>query len=146
MEVRFWLLTLTPLLVLLSYAILLVSVLRRAVRSRLYRFFALYLLVMVVWSFGSAMMRLDPDLILLWNKVMSSGAIVMPLAFFGFVQMFLDEKRDRWLWVGIVSLFGLEAANALGLMITDARLLGGGWLALIQARLLTSWQSTDLSF
>jgi hypothetical protein len=146
MEVRFWLLTLTPLLALLSYAILLVSVLRRAVRSRLYRFFALYLLVMVVWSFGSAMMRLDPDLILLWNKVMSSGAIVMPLAFFGFVQMFLDEKRDRWLWVGIVSLFGLEAANALGLMITDARLLGGGWLALIQARLLTSWQSTDLSF
>jgi hypothetical protein len=134
------------LLALLSYAILLVSVLRRAVRSRLYRFFALYLLVMVVWSFGSAMMRLDPDLILLWNKVMSSGAIVMPLAFFGFVQMFLDEKRDRWLWVGIVSLFGLEAANALGLMITDARLLGGGWLALIQARLLTSWQSTDLSF
>ncbi len=113
-------------LALLSYAILLVSVLRRAVRSRLYRFFALYLLVMAVWSFGSAMMRLDPDRILLWNKVMSSGAIVMPLAFFGFVQMFLDEKRDRWLWVGIVSLFGLEAANALGLMVTGARLLEGG--------------------
>jgi len=129
MEVRFWLLTLTPLLALLSYVVLLVIVLRRMARSRLYRFFALYLVVMAVWSLGSAMMRLNPDRILLWNRVLIASAMVMPLAYFGFVQAFLDERQNRWLWVGIVSVLGLEIANALGLMVTDARLLEGGLLS-----------------
>jgi len=89
MEVRFWLLTLTPLLSLLSYAILLVIVFRRVDRSPLYRFFTLYLLVMAAWSFGSAMMRLDSSRILFWNKVLNGSAMIMPLAHFGFVQAFL---------------------------------------------------------
>jgi len=129
MQTRFWLSISIPSLALLSYAILLIIVLRRDLRSRLYRFFGLYLLAMAAWSFGSLMMRLDSDRILLWNKVLSGGAIVMPLAFFGFVQTFLGEQRDRWLWVGIVVLFGLEIANASGLMVTGARVLEGGLLS-----------------
>jgi hypothetical protein len=53
MEARFWILTLTPMLALLCYAVLLVLVFPRARRYRLYRFFALYLLSMAVWSLGS---------------------------------------------------------------------------------------------
>jgi signal transduction histidine kinase len=128
MEVRFWFLTLTPLLALLSYAILLAIVIQRGRRSPLYHFFAFYLLAMSVWSFGSAMMRLDPSRILLWNKVLTGGAVAMPLAFFGFVQAFLDERRDRWLWIGFAILLGLETTTALGLMVTHARLLKGGLL------------------
>ena len=128
MTVRFWILTLTPLLALLCYAVLLVLVFPRARRYRLYRFFALYLLSMAIWSLGSAMMRLDPSHITFWNKVLNGGAVIMPFAFYGFVQAFLGEREDRLLWAGLVILIGMEIAVALGLMATDARLLEGGLL------------------
>ncbi len=129
MNVRFWLLTLTPLLALLSYAVLVVVVIRRRVRSRLHRLFGLYLVVMAVWSFGSAMMRLDPARILFWNKVLIGSALAMPLVYFSFVQTFLNTGPSRWVRIGVVSLVGLEIANTLGLMVTDARLLEGGLLS-----------------
>jgi signal transduction histidine kinase len=129
MNVRFWLLTLTPLLALLSYAILVAVVIRRRVRSHLYRLFTLYLAIMAVWSFGSAMMRLDPAHILFWNKILIGSALAMPLVYFGFVQAFLDTGPSRWVRIGVVSLLGLEIGNALGLVVTDARLLEGGLLS-----------------
>jgi len=128
MEGRFWILTLAPLLALLCYAVLLVLVFPRARRYRLYRFFALYLLSMAIWSLGSAMMRLDPSHITFWNKVLNGGAAIMPFAFYGFVQAFLGEREDRRLWAGVVILIGMEIAVALGFMATDARLLEGGLL------------------
>ncbi|MFN2186390.1 MAG: PAS domain S-box protein [Anaerolineae bacterium] len=128
MEVRFWLLTLTPLLALLSYAVLLALVFARARRYRLYRFFALYLFSMAIWSLGSAMMRLDPSHILFWNKVLTGGAVIMPWAFYGFVQAFLGEEKDFLLWAGLAAVGGLEIAVALGLMASSARLLQGGLL------------------
>lgn len=128
MEARFWILTLTPLLALLCYAVLLVLVFPRARRYRLYRFFALYLLSMAIWSLGSAMMRLDPAHITFWNKVLNGGAVIMPFAFYGFVQAFLGEREDRLLWAGVVILIAMEVAVALGLMATGARLLEGGLL------------------
>jgi PAS domain S-box-containing protein len=128
MEARFWILTLTPLLALLCYAILLVLVFARARRYRLYRFFALYLLSMAVWSLGSALMRLDPSHILFWNKILNGGAVVMPLAFYGFVQEFLGERNNRLLWVGLALLIVMELAVAFGFMATGARLLEGGLL------------------
>ncbi|MCL7451939.1 MAG: GAF domain-containing protein [Anaerolineae bacterium] len=129
MELRFWVLTLTPLLAIFSYAILLVLVLRRAMRSRLQRAFVLYLSVMAVWSFGSAMMRLDPEHIVFWNKVLTGAGMAAPLAFFLFVRTFLQEESGPWVWAGGVILFGLELINGLGLMVTDARLLEGGLLS-----------------
>jgi len=128
MQVRFWLLTLTPLLALLCYAVLLALVFPRARRYRLCRFFALYLVSMAVWSLGSAMMRLDPVHILFWNKVLNGGAVIMPFAFLGFVQAFLGEEHDRLLWVGLAIVIGMEIAVGLGLMASGARLLAGGLL------------------
>ncbi|MFN2289956.1 MAG: PAS domain S-box protein [Anaerolineae bacterium] len=129
MALSFWILTLTPLLAILSYAILLVLVLRRAVRSRLQRAFVVYLAVMAVWSFGSAMMRLDPEHILLWNRVLTGAGIVVPLAFFVFVRTSLHERIGGWARAGVVVLVGLQILNGLGFMVTDARLLEGGRLS-----------------
>jgi PAS domain S-box-containing protein len=128
MEARFWILSLTPLLALLCYAFSLALVFMRARRYRIYPFFALYLLSMAIWSLGSAMMRLDPAHITFWNKVLNSGAVIMPLAFYGFVQAFLGEEHDRLLWTGLVIMIAMEVAVVLGLMATDARLLEGGLL------------------
>ncbi len=128
MEARFWILTLTPLLALLCYAVQLVLVFPRARRYRLYRFFGLYLLSMAVWSLGSAMMRLDPSHILFWNKILNGGAVIMPFAFYGFVQEFLGERNDRLLGLGLVFLIVMELAVVFGFMATDARLLAGGLL------------------
>jgi PAS domain S-box-containing protein len=129
MGLGFSLLTLTPLLALLSYTVLLAVVLRRGHRSHLARLLGLYLWVMAVWSLGSAMMRLGPAQIVFWNKVTTGTAMIMPLAFFGFVQAFLDAKPGRWLWGVVAILLGLEVANALGLMTTNIRLLEGGLIS-----------------
>jgi PAS domain S-box-containing protein len=129
MDARFWFVAFTPLLALLSYAILLVVVLRRGLESRLSHFFAFYLFVMAIWSLGSAMMRLQPDYIVFWNKLTTGTAMIMPLAFYGFVQVFLKKTPKIWLWAAIFVLIGLEVTNALGLMMTNVRLLEGGLVA-----------------
>jgi two-component system, cell cycle sensor histidine kinase and response regulator CckA len=129
MAPSFWILTLTPILAIFSYAILLVLVLRRAIRSRLQRAFVFYLAVMAVWSFGSAMMRLNPEHIVFWNRVLTGAGMVAPLAFFVFVRTFLHEETGAWVRAGVAVLLGLQLINALGLMVTDARLLEGGRLS-----------------
>ena len=104
MEARFWILTLTPLLALLCYAILLVLVIARARRYRLYRFFALYLLSMAVWSLGSALMRLDPSHILLWYKILNGGAVNDQKGFdFG-------NETDGWYYAGSSWMYGMTLA------------------------------------
>lgn len=129
LEVRFWIVTLTPLLTLITYLALGIMVLRRAVNSRLQRMFAVYLLAMALWSLGSALQRLDPGHILVWNKVTTGSALAMPLAFCGFVVVFLDQKLNNWLRVGIAVCAALQVANAFGLLVQDVELLEGGLLS-----------------
>jgi hypothetical protein len=129
MDTRFWVVTLTPLLALLNYVFLLFMTLRRGAHFRLHRLFTLYVLIMAVWSLGSSMMRLDPVRILLWNKVTTGSAMIMPVAFLGFVQTFLDEREDSWLGASLLIVVGLEVVNGLGLILGDIRLLEGGLLS-----------------
>jgi PAS domain S-box-containing protein len=126
MVTRFWILTLTPLVTLVSYLALVYVVLREAVSSRLQRVFAVYLLVMAIWSLSSALMRLDPAHIVLWNKATTGSVIVMALAFYTFVLVFLDEDLNRWLGLGIAVGIAFEVANMLGLLVDDIMLLQGG--------------------
>jgi signal transduction histidine kinase len=122
-----WFFILPPLLALLSYAFLLVTVIRQGVRSRLRGFFVLFLLSMAIWSLGSLMMRLNPSRIEFWNKVLlAGGAVTMPLALFGFVQAFLGQRRDRWLWGGLVVAVALGVATAIGWMIDYVRMTSDG--------------------
>lgn len=146
MDTGFWLLTLTPLLALLSYAILLVMVIRRGLQTRLSRVFALYLLVMAVWSLGSAMMRLQPADIVFWNKVTTGTAMIMPLAFLGFVQVFLNEGWKNWQWVAVFALVVLEIANAFGLMMVNVRLLSGGLIGFEVTPLIYAMAVFNASF
>ena len=85
-----------PLLALLGYGILLALVARQGLRKRVLRFFAFYLLAMLVWSFGAFMMYMAPSSIVLWNRVMLGGVIAMPLALCGFTRAFLDRRQHEW--------------------------------------------------
>jgi HD-GYP domain-containing protein (c-di-GMP phosphodiesterase class II) len=56
---------------------------------------------------------------------MVMGSTAMPIAFFGFVQEFLMKDRKTWLNVGLISYVGIQIANALGFVITDAEITAG---------------------
>lgn len=130
MGLRFWLLTLTPLLALLTYSVLLFLILRLGPLTAVQRRFASYLFVLAVWSLGSFMMRIDPVRILMWNKVLTGAGVTVPLALFAFLQLFVDQRRGVWLGVGLLCLLGIQIANVLGFIVEEAALLDGGLLSI----------------
>ena len=116
-----------PLIAFISYAILLLLIGRQGFRTRSSRFFALYLLSMLVWSLGALMMYVDPRRVVAWNKVMLSGAVVMPAAFYGFVLAFLQKKIRRWwVYLGIGLVLALLILNALGYLTEYVRFDAAG--------------------
>jgi len=122
-----WVLVFPPGLALLAYFSLAGLVFYRAARSRLRATFLLFLLSMGIWSFGSMMMRLDPSRIKYWNMLlMIGGPVAMPLALFTFVQDFLDHRRTRLLWVGLILALALAVATAAGYMLEDVGLTSAG--------------------
>jgi signal transduction histidine kinase len=111
--------TAIPLIALVCYGALLFITARQGFERRVNRFFALYLLSMLVWSFGAFMMYIDSQHALFWNKAMLSGFVGMPMAFFGFIRSFLSVKgRSRWLYLGFISFILLLVINAQG-YLTD---------------------------
>ncbi|RJQ29834.1 HD domain-containing protein [Candidatus Parcubacteria bacterium] len=112
---------------LLLYCVLLVIVIRQVTKSRLHLSFAIYLITMVVWSFGSFMIFADLGLFstLFWNRFMLIGSLGMPVAFFGFAQTFLMKDRRTWIYVGFLSYLVTQILNLLGLVITNAYLQDG---------------------
>jgi two-component sensor histidine kinase/putative methionine-R-sulfoxide reductase with GAF domain len=106
-----------PLLALVCYAALLWITAKQGFKKAVNRFFALYLLSILVWSFGAVMMYVDAQNALLWNKVMLSGLMGMPVAFFGFVRAFLAAKGQAWwLYLGYASYIVLLLLDAQGYM------------------------------
>jgi len=104
-----------PLIALVCYSILLGITAKHGLKKAVNRFFALYLLSILVWSFGAVMMYVDPQNALLWNKVMLSGLVGMPVAFFGFVRAFMAvEGQVWWLYLGYASYIVLLLLNARG--------------------------------
>jgi HD-GYP domain-containing protein (c-di-GMP phosphodiesterase class II) len=119
------------LIALLFYAILHGIVLTRDIsRKILRRSFALYLGSMIVWSLGSAMVFLNTGLgtTLLWVRLMVFGSAVMPITFFGYVQVELMRDWRGWLKFGYFSYAVLMVANVFGLVITQADLDSSGRL------------------
>lgn len=111
---------------LIFYSVLMLIVLRRDIRSRIYRFFGLYLSSMIIWSFGSLM--IFAGLVggpLFWNRFMVVGSIGMPIAFFAFVEAFLRRKNNFWPRVGLASYIFVQAANLFGYVVKDAYVLDG---------------------
>lgn len=112
---------------LLLYCVLLVIVIRQVAKSHLHLSFAIYLITMVIWSFGSFMIFADLGLFstLFWNRFMLIGSLGMPVAFFGFAQTFLMKDRRTWIYVGFLSYLVTQILNLLGLVITGAYLQDG---------------------
>lgn len=111
--------TAIPLIALVCYGALLVITARQGPERAINRFFALYLLSMLVWSLGAFMMYVDAPNALFWNKVMLSGLLGMPVALFGFVRAFLlMEGRAWWLPLGYACFIVLLVINARG-YLTD---------------------------
>lgn len=112
---------------LLFYAGLLLIVNLRSGKSRLNMYFSLYLATMLVWSLGSLMIFAGLPLVdtTFWNRFMVIGSTAMPVAFFGFVQVYLMRDRSRWLWLGYIVYLIIQVANLLGWVIVDAQVTNG---------------------
>ena len=120
---------LIPLVALIAYCALLIVVIGYRPYSTVYRSFGLYLLAMVVWSFGSFMLHanLPVQTPLFWLKVMSVGTQAMPVAFFYFTQTFLSKKpRRTWIYGGLGIYAVLVSASWSSLIIKDAVVLDDG--------------------
>jgi signal transduction histidine kinase len=113
---------LVSLVALVCYGVLLFITVRQDVRSRLNRFFDLYLLSMIVWSFGSFMIFANFGVkdTLFWNRFMTVGSTGMPVAFFGFVQIFLRRRQRIWLYLGYLSYIVTQIANVMGHVVKEA--------------------------
>ncbi|NOZ73182.1 MAG: PAS domain S-box protein [Chloroflexi bacterium] len=113
-------LTLIPAIALVLYTSLLFLTWREGLARRVSRWFAFYLLSMMVWSFGALLMYLDAHNAIFWNRIMLAGLIGMPLTFFGFAQFFCGEPRhERLLHVGEIGYVILLVLTAVGYMAED---------------------------
>jgi len=100
---------------------------RQGLKKTVNGLFALYLLSMLVWSLGAFMMYVDSPNALLWNKVMLSGFVGMPVAFFGFIRAFLLLKGQAWgLYLGYILLVVLLIMNARGYLAEHVYITGEG--------------------
>jgi diguanylate cyclase (GGDEF)-like protein/putative nucleotidyltransferase with HDIG domain len=116
-------LTTIPLLAFICYVIILV-ILYSSRNNKLARFYMYYIIAMVVWSFGSFMMKVDLNHSLFWNRILVLGMISITPLFYHFT-LFLTSMTDRKAWrnIGYVLWFFLMIANFSGLIITDAYML-----------------------
>ncbi len=112
---------------LLFYSILLGIILTRVTRSRIRQSFGLYLVSMIIWSFGSFMLFSDSSgtQTLFWQKFMVVGSMLMPIAFFAFVQVFLMRDWRNWITIGYVVYAITFIANLYGKVIVSASLVDG---------------------
>jgi PAS domain S-box-containing protein len=118
---------LIPLIAMIFYGVLLFIAIRQDLRRAANSFFVFYLLSVFVWTLGSFLIRVDPENAALWQKVMLSGAVAMPVALFGFVQAFLGvEGQVKWLYVGFVSSVVLLVLNVLGYLSSGVYVAEGG--------------------
>jgi signal transduction histidine kinase len=121
MPVAYYLSLVVPASALVSYAVLMILVVRRRAISRIHLTFALYLSTMVIWSGSSLMMRLDAGHALMWGRITTvTGASVMPLSWFAFSRAFTGlTPFGRQMLLGIIATVIVVMATASGLMVTS---------------------------
>jgi diguanylate cyclase (GGDEF)-like protein/putative nucleotidyltransferase with HDIG domain len=117
-----------PLVSSLCYCLLLILALKIP-RNRTARIFISYLLLMLVWSFSSFMMRtgIYPGP-LAWNRIMVCGMAGVPFTFFSFaIQITGRTGLGFAVRLGYAFSVLFVAANLLGLIVSDAYLAGGSF-------------------
>jgi len=117
----------TSFLALLLYLVLFFVILKRGFKRREDQFFTLYLLSMIIWSFGSFMIFADLDIgtTLFWNRFMVIGSMGMPIALYGFAQTFLIRPRRNLLTLGLLLYLVIQIVNLMGYVVKDAYVSDG---------------------
>lgn len=113
-----------PLISVLVYSALLVATLRRS-RRRIYRAFAGYLALMLVWSFGSIMMRFDfvPLDTLFWNRFIIATGMWMTLTYWLFVRTFTGKSAGKMVLFGCSLGLALTIFTWLGPVVRNAHVM-----------------------
>jgi HD-GYP domain-containing protein (c-di-GMP phosphodiesterase class II) len=119
--------SITSLIALLFYMVLFIAVLKHGFKRREGQFFGLYLLSMIIWSFGSFMIffNLEIGTTLFWNRFMVIGSMGMPIALFGFAHTFLIKSRKNLLILGIALYLIIQGINLRGYVVQDSYVLDG---------------------
>lgn len=123
-ETAFLVSMVVPTVSFLAYCALLMLALRSP-RSQVAKIFIAYLLLMLVWSLGSFMMRTGafPGP-LAWNRFMTCGMLGVPFVFFHFSAEILERTRSSFfIRLGYVFYAFFLAGNLCGLIVSNAYLL-----------------------
>lgn len=112
---------LIPLISFLCYLFIL-GILLTSSSNRISKSYTFYVLSMLIWSFGSFMMRTNlPPSVLFWNRVLCVGLILMPVLFYHFTIIYTETSaRKNKLYFGYVCAGVLLLLNFLGRIIVSA--------------------------
>jgi diguanylate cyclase (GGDEF)-like protein len=110
-----------PFIALICYYILL-TLLLRAEKNKITRFYSFYIMAMIIWCFGSLVMRTNlPPGPLFWNKILCIGLISIPVIFYNFTIVFTQTCNRRGVLIfGYCSAVFFIVLSFFGLLITDA--------------------------
>ncbi|HYF83392.1 MAG TPA: diguanylate cyclase [Clostridia bacterium] len=114
-------LILIPLVSFLFYTVLLMILLGSR-KSKIARYYTFYIVSMIIWSFGSFIMRTNfPPGALFWNRILCTGLISMPVVFYHFTLVLTETNNQKGkLYFGYASAFLLLICNFAGLIMKDA--------------------------
>ena len=114
-------LVLIPLISFICYCVLLTIIIGSR-KNRIVRYYAVYIIAMIVWSLGSFVMRTDfPPSTLFWNRILCVGLISMPIIFYHFTLVLTETKNQKLKLVfGYSFAVFLIISNFLGLIMYDA--------------------------
>jgi diguanylate cyclase (GGDEF)-like protein/putative nucleotidyltransferase with HDIG domain len=114
-------LILIPLISFLCYFVILVIILGSR-KNKIAMNYALYIISMIIWSFGSFIMRTNfPPGALFWNRILCIGLISMPVAFYRFTLALTQSTNQKGkLYFGYISAVILLVLNFSGLIMKEA--------------------------
>lgn len=114
-----------PFTALICYCILLVLLLH-AERNKITRLYSLYITAMVIWCFGSLVMRTNfPPGPLFWNKILCVGLISIPIIFYNFTLVFTETyNKEGLLMLGYCSAAVFIILSFFGLMVKEGYAVG----------------------
>lgn len=111
-----------PFICFICYCILLLVLLGSRRRNKIAKYYTFYIIAMIVWSFGSFIMRTNvyPGP-LFWNRILCVGLISMPVIFYHFTLVLTDSTTQKnKLYFGYVTAGILIVCNFSGLIMKEA--------------------------
>lgn len=104
------------------YCILLIVLLGSRKKNKVAKYYTFYIIAMIVWSFGSFIMRTNiyPGP-LFWNRILCVGLISMPVIFYHFTLVLTDTTTQKVkLYFGYLTAVILLIYNFLGFIMKEA--------------------------